>query len=161
MTWFSRLVAAVTAAGLGLVLAVSSVSALASNELLAFDNDDLRERYGELVFQLRCPKCQNQNVADSNAPIAEDIREKTYEMLHQGYTNQEIIDFMIERYTEFVIYKPQLSVVTIWLWIVPVSILVIGLAVLFNLTRRANSKQEVQLTAEESQRVKMLLEDKY
>lgn len=137
----------------------ASLFSFASSELLTFDNDELRERYAELVFQLRCPKCQNQNVADSNAPIAEDIKEKTYELLHQGYSNQEIIDFMVERYTEFVIYKPQMSIVTIWLWLVPISFLLAGLWVLRRLT---NTKRQVQLTPhthEDTERLKQLLKD--
>ena len=158
MKWFKQLSAQF--AILCVVLACSLVSAA---EVLTFDSEELRERYVDLTFQLRCPKCQNQNVADSNAPISEDIRHKTYEMLHQGYSNQEIIDFMIDRYTEFVIYKPQMSVVTIWLWIVPGLILVIGLSFLIRMTRRRTKEEAegVDLTDDESERLKALLEEKH
>ncbi|WP_320824655.1 cytochrome c-type biogenesis protein [Reinekea sp.] len=147
-------------AGLVLVLALVGSGAYAANELLTFDNEGLRERYEELSFQFRCPKCQNQNVADSNAPISQDIRHKTYEMLHQGFSDQEIIDFMIDRYTEFVIYKPQMSIVTIWLWIVPAFLLISGLTLLLRLTRSTRQGVPTELTAQEQQRLKALIEDK-
>lgn len=134
--------------------------AFSASEILTFDSDELRERYAQLTFQLRCPKCQNQNVADSNAPISLDIRQKTYEMLHQGYSDQEIIDFMVQRYTEFVIYKPQFSMVTIWLWIVPLSILLVGGLILVRLTRSSGSEAEADLSNEEGARLKALLEEK-
>jgi cytochrome c-type biogenesis protein CcmH len=134
--------------------------AFSASEILTFDSDELRERYAQLTFQLRCPKCQNQNVADSNAPISLDIRQKTYEMLHQGYSDQEIIDFMVQRYTEFVIYKPQFSMVTIWLWIVPLSILLVGGLILVRLTRSSGSEAEADLSNKESARLKALLEEK-
>jgi cytochrome c-type biogenesis protein CcmH len=134
--------------------------AFSASEILTFDSDELRERYAQLTFQLRCPKCQNQNVADSNAPISLDIRQKTYEMLHQGFSDQEIIDFMVQRYTEFVIYKPQFSMVTIWLWIVPLSILLVGGLILVRLTRSSGSEAEADLSNKESARLKALLEEK-
>ncbi|MEJ2043208.1 MAG: cytochrome c-type biogenesis protein CcmH [Reinekea sp.] len=137
-----------------------SVVAVAATEVLTFDNESFRERYAKLTYELRCPKCQNQNVADSLAPISEDIRHKTYEMLHQGYSDQEIIDFMVARYTEFVIYKPQLSIVTIWLWIIPAVLLLFGLLLLWRFTHSQPAVEDITLTEEEEQRLKTLLEDK-
>lgn len=143
-----------------LVITLASVNLLwAASEELTFDNEELRERYAELTFQLRCPKCDNQNVADSNAPISQDIRQKTYEMLHQDYSDQEIIDFMISRYTEFVTYKPQLSLVTIWLWIIPLLVLLIGFTFLVKLTKRKGAAATIELTEAEQQRLDALLKD--
>jgi len=143
------------------VIAVNLFSGVfAASEILTFDNDELRSRYSDLIFQLRCPKCQNQNVADSNAPISEDIRQKTYEMLHQGYSDQDIIDFMVDRYTEFVIYKPQFSIVTMWLWIVPGALLLLGLTLLFRITRSSKQAADIELSDDENQRLKSLMEDK-
>lgn len=155
MTWFKSILAAAV-----LLMSVSLSQSFAATEILTFDNEELRERYTELTFQLRCPKCQNQNVADSNAPISEDIRSKTYQMLHQGYSDQEIIDFMVDRYTEFVIYKPQMSFVTIWLWIVPGALLVIGLLFLKRMATSEKQVTEPELSEEEAERLKKLLEDK-
>lgn len=145
---------------MALLLLFSGTTLFAASEVLTFDNDTLRDRYAELTFQLRCPKCQNQNVADSNAPISEDIRQKTYEMLHQGYSDQEIIDYMVDRYTEFVIYKPQMSIVTIWLWIVPAIVLLTGLLLLYRMTRSTEQRGEDQLSDDEKARLNVLLEEK-
>lgn len=154
MTWFKRISATLT------LFCALTVTAFAASEVLTFDNEELRERYSDLTFQLRCPKCQNQNVADSNAPISVDIRQKTYEMLHQDFSDQEIIDFMVSRYTEFVIYKPQFSMVTIWLWLVPLIVLAIGLTFLFSMTRKKPAAETAELSPEEQQRLNSLLEDK-
>lgn len=145
---------------LGLVLSLLFTGAVyAAGELLTFDNESLRERYTELTFQFRCPKCLNQNVADSNAPISEDIRQKTYEMLHQGFSDQEIIDFMVDRYTEFVIYKPQMSFITIWLWVLPFALLLGGLFVVRQLVTKSDTATTETISEEESLRLKKLLEE--
>jgi cytochrome c-type biogenesis protein CcmH len=132
---------------------------MAADELLVFDSEEQRLRYMDLTFQLRCPKCQNQNVADSNAPISEDIRNKTYQLIRDGYTNQEIIDYMVDRYTEFVVYKPQMSMVTIWLWVLPAVVLLAGLATLIYLTRSRSAVDEESLTEQERERLNNILKD--
>lgn len=131
----------------------------AAVEVQAFDNDELRERYQSLVFQLRCPKCDNQAVGDSNAPISVDIRQKTYEMLHQGYTDKEIVSFMIDRYTDFVTYKPRMSLFTIWLWLLPGILLLLGLWVLWSMVKNPVVDSSKGLTADESARLKKILEE--
>ncbi len=155
MKWFSR----VFRLSVALSIALSSY-AMAADEVITFETELQRQRYQDLTFQLRCPKCQNQNVADSNAPISKDIREKTYEMILDGYKDQEIIDFMIKRYTEFVIYKPQMSRVTIWLWVLPVLILMGGLVILVLRTRNTNDSRPAELTEAERDRLDALLEEK-
>lgn len=142
-----------------LVGILAATLASAANELLAFDSDELRERYRQLTFELRCPKCPNQNIADSNAPISEDMRQKTYELLHQGYSNQQIIDFMVARYSEFVIYKPQFSALTLWLWLAPGLLLLAGLALLWRLTRK-RPRAATTLSESEQARVAQLLNNK-
>ena len=74
-----------------------------------FANDAERDRFRELTKELRCPKCQNQDIADSNAPIATDLRREIYRMLGEGKDNQQILDFMVARYGDFVLYKPALT----------------------------------------------------
>ncbi|RML38486.1 Cytochrome c-type bioproteinsis protein CycL, partial [Pseudomonas syringae pv. maculicola] len=81
--------------------------------------DAERARYSELTRELRCPKCQNQDIADSNAPIAADLRKEIYRMLGEGQSNQKIIDFMVDRYGDFVRYKPSLNARTWLLWFGP------------------------------------------
>ncbi|MDP4528263.1 cytochrome c-type biogenesis protein CcmH [Alkalimonas delamerensis] len=102
-----------------------STSLLAGDEILPFEDDAKRSLYQELVQQLRCPQCQNQNIAESNAVVSIDMRNKTYELVQQGYSRREVIDFMVDRYGDFVHYSPPLNPVTIWLWILPVVWLVL------------------------------------
>lgn len=147
--------------GLRIALAIICMSVgIAATELQQFDSEELRARYDALSYQFRCPKCQNQNVAGSNAPIAVDIRQKTYEMLHQGYSDEDIIDFMVERYTEFVIYKPRMSWITIWLWVLPALVLCLGVFVVWRMSHRSPAATHNEpLTAEEQARVDALMKE--
>lgn len=99
-------------------------------ETYQFSNESLELRYKALSVELRCPKCQNQNIADSNAPIAQDLRKLLYKQLEAGATDDEILDYMVSRYGEFVRYKPSFEGVTLLLWLMPVLLLLgaIGLA---------------------------------
>lgn len=107
-----------------------------------FGSEAERERYRTLVEELRCPKCQNQNIADSNAPIAMDLRREIFRMLEEGQSNEQIIDFLVDRYGDFVRYKPPVDARTLVLWYGPVVLLVFGfgvLAVILMRRRRANA----------------------
>ena len=115
-------------------------------------------RFEQLTYELRCPKCQNQNVADSNAPIAKDIRVKVAELLNEGLTNEEIIDFMVARYSEFVTYRTRINWRTIWLYVAPAALFGVGVAGLLVRTRR--TKPSVTLTDEQQARLDALLKPK-
>lgn len=91
-----------------LLVLCSASAAQAAIDAYAFKDEVERARYTELTRELRCPKCQNQDIADSNAPIAADLRKEIFRMLDEGQSNQQIIDFMVDRYGEFVRYKPEL-----------------------------------------------------
>lgn len=95
-----------------------------------FDNESDRQRYKMLIEELRCPKCQNQNIADSNAPIAMDLRREIYRMLEQGQSNEQIVDYLVDRYGDFVRYKPPVNSKTLVLWYGPAALLVVGFGVL-------------------------------
>lgn len=111
-----------------LTLLISFSFALqASEPLLTFRNDVNEARYQHLIEELRCPKCQNQNLADSNAPIAMDLRNQVYQMLEeQNASDKEIIDYMVARYGEFVLYRPQNNAGTFFLWYGPFLFLLVG-----------------------------------
>lgn len=94
-----------------------------------FDDPVLEERYRELGQELRCPKCQNQSVGDSDSPIALDLRREIRAMLRDGMTNQEIKDFLQQRYGDYILYQPRLQRSTVLLWALPVAILLLGLVV--------------------------------
>lgn len=150
MRWTNRFIVA------GLLLV--SLFAVAEQQSLVFDNDTLRERYQELTEKLRCPKCQNQSVAGSNSPIAGDMRNKTYELLHLGYSDDQIVNYMIDRYTEFVIYQPRFNWGTAWLWLGPVLALVFGAALVTWLARRSGVSKSDELSDDERKRLQTLLE---
>ena len=99
---------------------------------------DAREetRFRALAAELRCVMCQNQSLADSNAPIAQDLRKEVLELMQSGKSDEEIKTFLTERYTDFVLYRPPMRGSTLWLWIAPPLLLVIGIAVLFVVVRK-------------------------
>ena len=127
-----------------------------------FANDAERERFRELTKELRCPKCQNQDIADSNAPIATDLRREIFRMLGEGKDNQQILDFMVARYGDFVLYKPALTSKTAVLWFGPLALLVGGLVVIGVIVGRRRRTGQVAgsdtLSAEERKRLDTLLD---
>ncbi len=114
-----------------------------------FKDEATKLRFQTLSKELRCPKCQNQNLADSNSKIAVDLRKSLYNLLQEGMTDQEIIDFMVYRYGDFVLYRPQLKKQTYILWFGPL-IIIIGFftGVIFVLRRRSKASQ-LDLSAQE------------
>jgi len=108
------------------VVMLISLSAFAQEQIL-FSSELNKTRYQSLVEELRCPKCQNQNLADSNSGIAVDLRELIHQLIEQGKTDQEIVDYMVARYGTFVLYRPQHSSATFLLWYGPFILLGIGI----------------------------------
>ncbi|MCX2981502.1 cytochrome c-type biogenesis protein CcmH [Halieaceae bacterium IMCC14734] len=106
-------------------------------ETYEFSDPAMRERYRVLSNELRCPKCQNQNIADSNAPIAQDLRAQLNEQLQSGKSNEEIVDYMVQRYGEFVLYRPRFSPTTAVLWLSPVLLLALAGLTLWSTVRRS------------------------
>ena len=126
-----------------------------------FAKDGDRERFRELTKELRCPKCQNQDIADSNAPIAADLRKEIFRMLGEGKDNQQIIDFMVDRYGDFVRYKPALTARTWLLWFGPGVLLAGGFVVLAVIVRRRRSpvaQGNSELSVDERERLAKLLD---
>ncbi|GGQ02122.1 heme lyase NrfEFG subunit NrfF [Shewanella ulleungensis] len=101
-----------------------------------FKSTDNQQRALSLAHQLRCPQCQNQNLVDSNSPVAQDLRLEVYKMVDSGKSDPEIIDFMTSRYGDFVLYKPKLDSKTYVLWLGPAGLLVFGLLIGFIFVRR-------------------------
>ncbi|NVK37319.1 MAG: cytochrome c-type biogenesis protein CcmH [Gammaproteobacteria bacterium] len=122
-------------------------------------NQTRAQLFQQLAEELRCPKCQNQNLADSNAMIAGDLRRELYQQVKSGQEAQDIIDFMVNRYGEFVLYRPQMNAMTYVLWFGPVVLLLVAVMCLILVIRkRKQGKDQVEeLTAEQQQRLNALL----
>ena len=140
------------------LLMLLSGPALAVIESYDFENESLRERFQVLAAELRCPKCQNQNIADSNAPIAADLRQQLHLQLHEGRSDEEIVDFMVSRYGEFVLYRPRWNQVTLVLWLAPVILLVLAVVIVVSSFRGRAAPPSAPLSAEEQARLDALLE---
>lgn len=119
-----------------LFFAISTSTLAVNQEVYEFDNPEYESRYHELTYELRCLVCQNQNIADSNASLAQDLRRKTYELITTGKSNDEVVDFMVKRYGEFVLYKPRLSNSTMLLWAGPFLLLLIAAIAMYKFVRR-------------------------
>lgn len=144
-------------------LAVSA-TAHAAIDTYDFKDEAERERYRTLTEELRCPKCQNQNIADSNAPIAMDLREEIYRMLEEGKSNDEIVAYLVDRYGDFVRYNPPVNTTTLLLWYGPAGLLILGFGVLTVILvrrRRADTAPAARtLSDAERERLATLLDKK-
>lgn len=136
--------------------------ALALIETYDFSSPELEARYRQLSQELRCPKCQNQNIADSNAPIAQDLRKLLHQQLEQGASDEQILEHMVARYGEFVRYRPRFGGAAVALWLAPVVLLLAAVGVLLATlrSRRGEHREEsAALDAQEQARLQALLDE--
>ncbi len=117
-------------------LLLLSVPAAAIDTDKAFEDPELQARYEHIIEEVRCLKCQNQSIRDSNAFLAADLRREIRRMLDDGMTDAEIYDFLVERYGEFALYRPRASGKTLILWLAPGLLLLAGLVTLVMVLRR-------------------------
>lgn len=127
-------------------------------ETYEFDSEELRQRYHRFVEELRCPKCQNQNLSGSNSAIAEDLRAQLHRLLQEGRSDEEIVEYMVSRYGDFILYRPPVNRHTMVLWALPAGLLLLGGLVAAGLLRR-RPEPEVQALADDGReaRVKELM----
>jgi cytochrome c-type biogenesis protein CcmH len=121
---------------LALLLVASLSTCAMAAEPLQFDTEEQEARFLHLTREMRCLVCQNQNLADSDAPLAEDLRVEIHEMLMAGRTDEEIRSFLVDRYGEFVLYRPGLGGNTLLLWLLPALLLTGGAIVILVAVRR-------------------------
>ena len=126
------------------VLLLAAGAAALAQEPLVFDDAAQEERYNALTLELRCTVCQNQSLADSDAPLAQDLRAEIYEMMMAGRSDDEIKTFMIERYGDFVLYRPPMQGNTLALWLLPILLLLVGAVIVFFTVRNRNRKLAAQ-----------------
>ena len=142
------------------ILLFASAQASARISAYEFDNADQESIYNELVDELRCLVCQNQTIADSNAELAQDMKRKTHELVMQGKTKKEISDFMVQRYGNFVQYKPPVDSTTYLLWSGPFIIMFIGLFFLIKIIRNRKVAKPEALSQDDKSRAADLLNTK-
>ncbi len=145
-----------------LILLLLLPLAHAEQAVIAKDDPVLEKRVMDLSAHLRCLVCQNQTIADSNAELAVDLKNQVREKLRQGQSEQEILDYMVKRYGEFVLFSPLVKSTTWLLWFGPLLLLVVGLGVLFIILRqrRKMMQQAPALSANEHARAASLLSGK-
>jgi cytochrome c-type biogenesis protein CcmH len=144
---------------LTVILLLPSLAAAGETAPLA-ENPQAEARLKALAVELRCLVCQNQTLADSNAPLAEDLRREVREMIAKNMSDKEIIDFLVTRYGDFVLYRPPLKTTTTLLWVGPFLLLIGGaIALVMALRRRQKKLADVALSEAERNRVAQLLSE--
>ena len=126
-----------------------------SIEASIFETKEQQSRYTQLIEDIRCPVCQGQSIGGSNSGLAKDLREKVREMILDGQSDPEIYSYMVERYGDFVVYKPPINMKTYLLWFAPLFILILSLIFLFRSTRR--NKEKTVNVSSDLERAKKLL----
>lgn len=142
-----------------LLLAMASSALATPVDTYEFKSPENQKRGLSLAHELRCPQCQNQNLIDSNSPVAADLRLQVFKMVDEGKGDDEIIEFMTSRYGEFVLYKPRMETKTYILWLGPIGLLLFGLTIGFIFIRKqrivGNTEQEI--SEEDQQALNTLL----
>lgn len=141
-------------------LLLGSTNSIARVTAYEFKSQQQEEDYQELTEELRCLVCQNQNIADSNAELAQDLKRKTYELVMAGKSKDEIADYMTERYGDFVMYRPPLRTETVILWVGPFVIFFIGVFFLIRVIRARKKQVSAELSAEDQAKAEDLLKGK-
>jgi len=140
-----------------------SFSAAAVIDVYDFETEEQEALFRTLAAELRCPKCQNNNLADSNASIAKDMRQKTYNMVIEGKTEDEIVTYWIDRFGNFVLYKPPVTIGTAILWVGPGLFVIFGGIIIVRNSRRKvrveTDDRDDELTGAEKDRLAKILKD--
>ena len=141
-----------------LCCAVLALPAQAAIEAYQFESPQMEADYNQLINELRCLVCQNQNLSGSDADLARDLRRETYDMLSQGKSPDQVVEFMVARYGDFVLYRPQFKSTTYLLWLGPFLLLVFVLVLLIRRLRGPATRAEVD--EQTLARARQILENK-
>ena len=127
-----------------------------------FDTEEQQDRFRTLSDELRCPMCQNSSLSGSTGGVAEDLRREVHRMIMEGMSDSEIIQFMFERYGDFILFRPRLTAGTVFLWFGPLLFLFIGGLFAFGIWRRARkiTDSDTELDKTQQKRLQQLLGDK-
>lgn len=141
-----------------LVASLWFTPAMAAIDVYEFSSPHQEAVFHELTKELRCPKCQNQDIGDSDAELAKDLRDKAYTMIVEGNSKQEVIDYMVARYGNFILYKPPFMASTMILWLSPILVMLLGVVIVVMRTRKKpHHSIDNELSVEEQQRLRELL----
>ncbi len=134
--------------------------ATANVNIYPFSDLVSEKRFNSLITDLRCPKCQNQNLADSDAPLAKDLKDRVYSMINDGRSDGEILTFMVDRYGDFVLYTPPIKPLTWFLWFGPAAVLILVLVITFTRRRKTAVETIQPLSQSEAEQLAALLNKK-
>lgn len=143
---------------LGLLLSVGLTSVQAETDILTFKSPEVEKTYNGLVEELRCLVCQNQNLAGSDADLAKDLRSQVYDMVQEGQSRKEVVDYMVTRYGDFVLYRPAFQLKTLLLWLGPVVFLLLTLFLVMRWVRSQPVKSTETLSDAQRETVRDLLD---
>ena len=134
-----------------LLLLAAMTFIAAAMEPMDFRDAKEEQRFRELTLELRCVLCQNQSLADSNAPIAHDLRLEILRLMREGKSDREIKQYLVARYTDFVLYRPEIEPMTWLLWFGPGLLVIAGAAVIFAIVRRRSRNAPTAPPSNDSQ----------
>ncbi len=142
---------------LSLLFIMASVVVAGPMDAFEFDSAEQEDLFHKLSGELRCLVCQNQAISDSNAGLAQDLRKEMHDMILDGKTEDEIIAFMVERYGDYVLYRPPFKPLTWMLWFGPVIAFILGLFYVVRFIRSQKTSEDAgELSAEETERLRNL-----
>ena len=138
------------------LLTVFAAQLFAAENQYQFNSAEEEQLFRQLTAELRCPKCQNQNIADSDAVVAKDLRDKVLQLVQEGNTKDQVIDYMIDRYGYFVHYKPPVTPLTLLLWVLPLGFVLLGF-VLILLKQKKQAQSRSTWTDADEQKLSKLI----
>ena len=143
---------------LGILLSFGLTTAQAETDILTFKSPEIEKTYNGLVEELRCLVCQNQNLAGSDADLAKDLRSQVYDMVQEGQSRKEVVDYMVTRYGDFVLYRPAFQLKTVLLWLGPMMFLLLTLFLVMRWVRSQPVKSTETLSDAQRETVRDLLD---
>ena len=134
---------------------LAAADAVAQVDTFEFDTEQQQQRFRNLSDELRCPMCQNSSLSGSTGGVAEDLRREIHRMIMEGMSDNEIVQFMFERYGDFILFRPRLTAGTFFLWFGPLLFLLLGGVVGYGIFRRAKKVSDDDAVLDESQQEKL------
>lgn len=141
------------------LLILFSFQVQAAIEIYQFEQAEQEKLYNQMIDELRCLVCQNQNLSASNSALARDLRKQTYQMVIDGQSHKQIVDYMTQRYGDFVLYRPPVKPSTALLWFGPIILLFIGILVLISTLKKRNQIIDEPLSDDQHKHIKKLLDN--